>query len=127
MAKTFNIELWEQLKKDFLSGSVFFGKAPQDTPAPYCVIHVLDSGCDEESKTLCGSIGEASMQFNIYGFNDMQLDELLDSLITLLKSYKSLENYRIIKAIRGTTKSASSFSSEVGMGFSRFDFSYEGL
>lgn len=127
MAKTFNIELWDQLKRDFLSGSVFFGKAPQDTPAPYCVIHVLDSGIDEESKTLCGSIGEASMQFNIYGFNDMQLDELLDTLNGWLKSYKNLEHFRIIKAIRGTTKSASSFSSEVGMGLSRFDFSYEGL
>lgn len=127
MAKTFNIELWDQLKKDFLSGSVFFGKAPQKTPAPYCVIHVLDSGDDEDSRTLCGCIGEASMQFNIYAFNDMQLDELLKTLCDLLKTYKNLENFRVIKAIRGTTKGASTFSSEVGMGLSRFDFSYEAL
>lgn len=127
MAKTFNIELWDQLKEDFLGGSVYFGQAPQGTPAPYCVMHILDSGDDESSKTLCGAIGESSIQFNIYGFNDMQLDELLAGLATWIKSYKNLESYRVVKAVRGTSKLASGFSAEVGMGFSRFDFSYEAL
>ena len=127
MAKTFNIELWDQLKSDFLGGDVFFGRAPEDAPAPYCVIHVLDSGDDEDSKTLCGTTGKSSLQFNIYGLNDMQIDELLDELNTWIKSYVLLESYRIIKAVRGVTKNASSFSSDVGMGLSRIDFSHEAL
>ena len=125
MTKTFNIELWEQLKEDFLSQKVYFGKAPQDTAVPYCVIHILDSGCDENTKTLESSTGEADIQFNIYGFNDMQLDELLDELNTWIKSYKTLDSYRIINAVRGVTRNASDYSSETGMGLSRFDFLYE--
>lgn len=127
MTKTFNIELWDKLKSDFLGGKVFFGLAPDSTAAPYCVIHVLDSGRDEMSKTLCSSIGTAEIQFNVYGFNDMQIDELLLALNTLLETYDNLATYRIINAVRGVTKLASSFSAEVGIGISRYEFKYESL
>lgn len=128
MAKSFNIELWEQLKLDFLDGKVYFGKAPQETPAPYCVMHVIDGGMDENSKTLCGEAnGEATIQFNIYGFNAMQVDELLESLNSLLKTYKLLVSFRICASKRGTTKGMAQISSDVGMGLSRFDFTYENL
>lgn len=128
MTKTFNIELWDQLKEDFLDGSVFFGEAPENTSAPYCVIHVLDSGDDEGSKTTCGDMTSISdLQFNVYGFNNMQIDELLDELNTLLKTYTAFDNYRVIAAKRDVTKGAESFSSEVGMGLTRFDFQWERL
>lgn len=128
MAKSFNIELWEQLKADFLGGQVYFGTAPQDTPAPYCTVHVLDCGIDEESKTLCGGYnGEATIQFNIYGFNAMQVDELLENLSSLIKTYKNLIAFRICSSKRGTTKGMAQISAEVGMGLSRFDFEYESL
>lgn len=124
---TFNIELWQRLKSDFLDGSVFFGSAPEATPAPYCVVYVLDSGDDEQSKTLCRTDGESELQFTIYGFNDMQLDELLDRINNLIKTYKNLENYRIKTASRKMTKCASSFSADVGAGITRFQFSFEKL
>lgn len=128
MAKTFNIELWEQLKEDFLDGSVFFGEAPEDTPAPYCVIHVLDNGDNESSKTSCGGMtGVSDFQFNVYGFNDMQIDNLLDELNTLIKTYTIFDNYRVIIAKRDITKGAESFSAEIGMGLTRFDFEWERL
>jgi hypothetical protein len=130
MSKTFNIELWEQLKEDFLDGSVFFGEAPEDAPAPYCVIHVLDSGDDESSKTSCGGMtGISNLQFNIHGFNNMQIDELLDELNALLKTYALIEfdDYRIIEAKRDITKGAENFSAETGMGLTRFDFEWERL
>lgn len=128
MSKTFNIELWEQLKEDFLEGNVFFGEAPEDTSAPYCVMHILDSGDNENSKTLCGDMtGISNFQFNVYGFNNMQIDELLDELNTLLKTYSLLDNYRIVKSKRDITKGAESFSAEVGMGLTRFDFEWERL
>ena len=79
------------------------------------------------SKTLCSSIGTAEIQFNVYGFNDMQIDELLLALNTLLESYDNLAAYRIINTIRGVTKLASSFSAEVGVGISRYEFKYENL
>lgn len=132
--KTFNIDLWQTLKlpnedeEKFLDGHIYFGEAPEDVPAPYCVIHVLDCGEDENSLTLCGNetgIGISDIQFNLYSTNDMQLDELLQELNLKIKSLKNLSDYRIINAIRGTTKNASGFSSEVGMGFTRFNFRYE--
>jgi len=122
---TFNIELWDKLKCDYVSGRVYFGQAPEDAPAPYCIIYVLDSGDDEDSRTLCSVDGVSDLQFTVYGFNDMQLDELLDQLNKLLKSYKNLANYRVKIAERKSTKNASSFSSEVGAGMSRFTFYYE--
>lgn len=128
MAKSFNIELWEQLKTDFLNGKVYFGKAPQNIPAPYCTMHVLDSGIDENAKTLCGDYnGEASFQFNIYGFNAMQVDELLESLNSLLKTYKTLTTFRVCSSKRRTTKGLGQISSDIGMGLTRFDFTYENL
>lgn len=127
MAKTFNIEIWDKLKEDFLSGAVFFGKAPEDTPAPYCVIHVLDSGDDDQTKTLCKTDGMSDLQFNIYGFNCMQIDELLKELEVTLKTYKNLEGFRVISVRRESTKGASDFSAEVGMGCSRFEFLFEKL
>jgi len=127
MSKTFNIELWEKLKTDFLDSNVFFGQAPEDTPAPYCVIYVLSANEDNNSKTLCQVDREVDLQFNVYGFNDMQIDELLDELVTTLKSYKLLTSYRIKMGIESSTKCASSFSSEIGMGLTRFNFYFEKL
>jgi len=128
MSPTFNIELWQQLKRDFLDGNVFFGQAPEDTPAPYCVMFSLDSGDDENSKTLCGyTSGESELQFNLYDFNDMAIDEKLEELCSLLKSYSSFEVYSIIGRKRGTVKMASSFSSEVGAGLARYTFKYQTL
>lgn len=129
MAKTFAIELWERLKIDFLSNNkVFFGKAPEYIAAPYCVIHVLDSGDDESSKTLCGGMtGISSFQFNVYGLNDMQIDELLDELNSLLKTYTLFADYRVIEAKRDVTKGAQEFLSETGMGLTRFNFKWERL
>lgn len=124
---TFNIELWQKLKGDLLDGNVFFEQAPEDTPAPYCVLHVMDSGIDENNKTLCRHVNLASIQITIYGFNGMQIDELLDETNNLIKGYELLPSYRIINATRRLTKNASSFSLEVGAGITRFDFSHENL
>lgn len=127
MAKTFNIELWEKLKEDFLGGNVFFGQAPEDTPAPYCVMYVLSGEEDLSSKTLCRADREVDLQFTIYGFNDMQIDELLDELVGILKGYKLLTSYRIKVGIESSTKNASSFTAEVGAGLTRFNFMFEKL
>lgn len=123
---TFNIELWQKLKEDFLNHKVYFGQAPENTPAPYCVIHVLDSGDNERSKTLCGGMtGISNFQFNVYGINDMQIDESLDKLNKLLRTYLTFNSYRVISCKRDITRGADSFSSEIGMGLSRFDFEWE--
>jgi hypothetical protein len=125
---SFNIEIWNKLKEDFMSGRVYFGRAPEDTPAPYCVIHVMDSGDSEDNKTLCGaSVYESDLQFNIYGLNDMQIDDLVQELNGIIKTYNLLENYRIVSSKRLRSKNASSFSAEVGAGFTEFYFSFEAL
>lgn len=136
--KTFNIDLWQYIKhaKDsngdvIFNGKTFFGLAPEDTPAPYCVLHVLDSGDDETSKTLCykdenyNRNGVSDIQFTVYAINDMQLDELLQELNNIISRISNLSLYRIKIVQRGVTKTASSFSSEVGAGLTRYSFKYE--
>lgn len=140
--KTFNIDLWQNLRNiiideeegtKFLDGKIYFGLAPEDTPAPYCVMHVMDSGNDDTSATLCKNdegynmVGESDIQFNMYATNDMQLDELLQEFNLHLNKLKNLTDYRVITSIRGTTKNASSFTGEVGLGFTRYSFKFEKL
>lgn len=134
MPKSFNIDLWQTLRtQGFLDNKIYFGLAPEDTPAPYCVLHVLDNGIDTEAQTLCfrepssNTPGLSSIQFNIYSSNDMQLDELLQELNAIILNLNNLTEYRIIQALRKNTKNASTFSGEVGKGFTEFDFTYEFL
>ena len=137
---TFNADLWQFLrawegenKKKFIEGKIYFGLAPENTPVPYCVMHVMDSGDDPNAQTLCqneegyNAVGESRIQFNLYGFNDMQIDELLQELNYLIKSLKNLTVYRIMSCIRERTKTASSFSAEIGQGLTEFQFQHERL
>lgn len=130
--KTFNIELWEEIKRqNFLKGRVYFGVAPEKIPAPYCVMHILDTGKDIFMQTLCSkdldanSVKVSNLQFNVYASNNMQLEELLEELNNLINNLSLLPNFRIIQALRQRTKTASSFSNEVGQGFTEFDFKFE--
>jgi len=138
--KTFNIDLWQTLKQiyadypdSYLGDNFYFGIAPEDTPSNYCVIHVLDSGIDESSQTLCqknedyNTVGISNIQFSLYAINDMVIDELLQDLNDTIEGLSNLEEYRILKAVRQTTKNASSFTNEVGIGLTRFEFQYEKL
>lgn len=135
MNRTFNADLWLHIKEDkeFLDKKVFFGLAPEDTIAPYCVMHVLDSGDDNSVMTLCSNdegynvAGVSDIQFSVYSTNDMQLDEILYYLNKMIKGIKETTEYRILSATRTVTKNASSFSNEVGTGISRFTFKYEHL
>lgn len=137
---TFNIDLWKSLQNiysnqenSYLKNKIFFGLAPEKTNVPYCVIHVLDSGLDENAQTLCkndegyNKVGTSSIQFSLYATNDMAIDELLQELNDNIYSLSNLNEYRIIRATRQETKNASSFSNETGMGLTRFLFEYEGL
>lgn len=140
-SRTFNIDLWQYLKMVYAaksesqlqSDAIFFGVAKENQPAPYCVIHILNSGEDVEAQTLCkneadyNEPGEADIQFSLYATNDMVVDELLHELNNVLKYLKNLSEYRILSAVRQTTKNASSFTNEVGMGLTRYTFKYESL
>lgn len=133
--KTFNADLWLHIKNnlEFLNKKVFFGLAPEDTIAPYCVMHVLDTGDDSSMNTLCENdegynlAGVSDIQFTVYSTNDMQLDEILFYLNKMIKGIKGTSEYRILSSERTSTKTASSFSNEVGTGLSRFTFKYERL
>lgn len=129
--KTFNADLWLYLKNELkvLNGKIYFGLAPQETPATYCVIHVLDSGNDVNSQTLCDrdSIGISDLQFNLYATNDMLIDELLQDLNNILNHLSNLTEYRVVSAVRGSTRTARDFSNEVGIGITRYSFKYEKL
>lgn len=139
--KTFNIDLWQKLQEIYAakedtylkSDAIFFGIAKESQPAPYCVIHVMNSGVDISSQTLCkkdagyNKIGVSNIQFSMYATNDMVVDELLQELNDVLDSLTNLNEYRVLQAIRQTTKNASTFTNEVGMGLTRYDFQYESL
>ena len=139
MTKTFNIDLWQTIKKELtgqdeaLNGRIFFGLAPEDTPTPYCVVHVLDSGEDNDAQTLCQNnadyqtVGSARIQFTIYAPNDMWLDEIREDLNKTIKSLQDLKEYRILSKVLLRSKNASSFSNEVGIGLTEFRFGYEPL
>lgn len=137
---TFNIDLWQSLialysqyEQNYLKGKIFFGLAPENTATPYCVIHVIDSGDNPNAQTLCKNqpnynwVGNATIQFNIYAANDMAIDELLQELNDNIKKLSNLTNYRVSNSKRISTKNASSFSNETGVGITRWDFVYEGL
>ena len=110
--RTFNIDLWQTLREktkpvggasnSLLNGNVFFGIAPAQTATPYCVMHVLDSGNDVNSQTLCkkdenyNSVGISDIQFSIYATNDMAIDEIAQELNKLIDSLQNLTEYRII-------------------------------
>lgn len=141
--RTFNIDLWQTLREktkpvdgasnSLLNGNVFFGIAPAQTATPYCVMHVLDSGNDVNSQTLCkkdenyNSVGISDIQFSIYATNDMAIDEIAQELNKLIDSLQNLTEYRIISSVRQRTKNASSFTNEIGMGFTEYSFKYESL
>ena len=141
--RTFNIDLWQTLREktkpvggasnSLLNGNVFFGIAPAQTATPYCVMHVLDSGNDVNSQTLCkkdenyNSVGISDIQFSIYATNDMAIDEIAQELNKLIDSLQNLTEYRIISSVRQRTKNASSFTNETGMGFTEYSFKYENL
>lgn len=137
--RTFNIDLWQTLKtlssskNDLLKGSIYFGLAPEDTPTPYCVMHVLDCGDDVNSQTLCqddqdyNAIGVSDIQFSVYATNDMALDEILQYLNNVIKGLQNLKEYRIASAVRQRTKNATTFTNETGQGFTEFIFKYEKL
>lgn len=138
--KTFNIDIWQTLRsytdtneKRFCDGKIYFGLAPENTPAPYCVLHVLNSGEDMSAQTLClkdegyNLVGVSDIQFNVYATNDMYLDELLQELNDILRSFQNLTEYRIVKSERLRTKNASTFTNEVGIGFTEYLFQYEKL
>lgn len=137
--KTFNIDLWQTIKNNLtgqdeaLNGRIFFGLAPEDTPTPYCVMHVLNSGEDSEAQTLCQNdsnykaVGSARIQFSIYAPNDMWLDEIREDLNKAIKSLQDLEKYRILSKVLLRSKNASSFTNEVGIGLTEFRFEYEPL
>ena len=128
MSPTFNIELWKKLQLDFLDGKVFFGIAPESSTAPYCVLHVLDYGDDYDTRTLCGEMtSESEIQFNIYDFNDIGIDEKVNELCNILQGYTSLDNYVIDRSARRTARLASGFSAEVGSGSVDFTFSYQSV
>ena len=139
MAKSFNIDLWQNLvqyskdEKDFLNGAIFFGVAPENTPTPYCVMHVLDCGNEVGGQTLCqkeadyNAVGISDIQFSLYDTNDMAIDEILQYLNGVIKSFENLTEYRIISAVRQKTKNASSFTNETGKGFTEYIFKFERL
>lgn len=139
--KTFNIDLWQKLKEIYAakedtylkSDAIFFGIANEKQPAPYCVIHIMNSGTDTNSQTLCkkdagyNKVGVSNIQFSMYATNDMVVDELLQELNDVLDNLTNLNEYRILKSIRQTTKNATTFTNEVGKGLTRYDFQYESL
>lgn len=139
--KTFNIDLWQKLQEIYAekedtylkSDAIFFGIAKENQPAPYCVIHVMNSGTDVNSQTLCkkdagyNKVGVSNIQFSMYATNDMVVDELLQELNDVLDSLTNLNEYRVLRASRQTTKNATTFTNEVGMGLTRYDFQYESL
>ena len=137
--KTFNIDLWETIKNNLtgqdeaLNGRIFFGIAPEDTPTPYVVMHLLNGGEDSEAQTLCQNnsdyktIGFARVQFNIYATNDMWLDEIREDLNKEIKKLNDLSEYRILSKVLLRSKNASSFTNETGIGLTEFRFEYEPL
>lgn len=139
MAKTFNIDLWQTIQEkskgqdEALNGRIFFGLAPEDTPMPYCVMHVLHDGENNEAQTLCqydlnyNIVGSARIQFSIYASNDMWLDEIREDLNKKIRVLQDLTEYRILSKILLRSKNASSFTNEAGMGLSEFKFEYEPL
>lgn len=139
MSKTFNIDLWQTIKEkitgqdEALNGRIFFGLAPEDTPTPYCVMHLMNGGEDSEAQTLCQNdadyqtIGFARIQFNIYAPNDMWLDEIREDLNKTIKSLQELSEYRILSKVLQRSKNASTFTNETGIGLTEFNFKYEPL
>lgn len=134
--KSFNVDLYQTIKQKLidlktpLGSSMFFGIAPEKTKCPFCVFHVLDDGEDSNSQLLCdieNILGESSIQISLYATNDFAIDDLLHQLNDIIKSTKQTPLYRIVSKTRQTTKNASSFTSETGMGLTRFDFTYEKL
>ena len=127
--KTFEIELWEYLRKadTSLGKKFYFGLAPSDVAVNYCVMHVLDMREEENAQTLCRNdiVKLSNIQFSVYASNDMVLNEVLNELNEVIKGIELLDNYRITINRCERTKTASTFTNEVGMGLTEFYFNYE--
>lgn len=127
--KTFEIELWEYLRKadTSLGKKFYFGLAPVDVAVNYCVMHVLDMREEENAQTLCRNdiVKLSNIQFSVYASNDMVLNEVLNELNEVIKGIELLDNYRITINRCERTKTASTFTNEVGMGLTEFYFNYE--
>lgn len=127
--KTFEIELWEYLRKanTSLGKKFYFGLAPTDASVNYCVMHILDMREEENAQTLCRNdiVKLSNIQFNVYASNDMVLNEVLNELNEVIKGIKLLNSYRITIGRCERTKTASTFTNEVGMGLTEFYFNYE--
>lgn len=126
---SFNIDIWQKIKAEFedLENKVYFGEVPEEIEAPFCVMHVLDNGVDDTFSTICddNKIYKADIQFSLYDYNDMAIDELLINLNSFISQLKDLEKYRILSKQRVRTRNSNGFSAEVGMGYTEYIFTYE--
>lgn len=129
--KTFEIELWDYLRKagTSLGKKIYFGIAPTDIAVNYCVMHILDMREEENAQTLCRKdiVKLSNIQFSVYASNDMALNEILNELNETIRNIELLEHYRITMRRCERTKTASTFTNEVGMGLTEFYFNYENV